>query len=215
MGKTHLPDLPRDDLEYDPFWNTRYRERVEKARAIIPQMRRARAICRLNMQAGAANSYDFELFGCLTDLFEHTARVYLTLSRLERTVGTASELHFADHAATRGKLIEAANMLQQSLDSRAALYARIKATWEESQLPKGLSTPEKKYLHARDRQHNFANRRPDLSFMLYDEEKLGLEDYLTRLKAYIDWYGRTWPDALSGAQGKAAAGKDMEEDDDL
>ncbi len=215
VGKTHLPDLPRDDLEYDPFWNTRYRERVEKARAIIPQMRRARAICRLNMQAGAANSYDFELFGCLADLFEHTARVYLTLARLERTVGAASELHFADHAAARGKLIAAVNMLQQSLDSRAALYARIKATWEESQLPKGLSTPEKKYLHARDRQHNFANRRPDLSFMLYDEEKLGLEDYLAKLKAYIDWYGRTWPDALSDAQGKAAAGEDMEEDDDL
>ncbi len=213
VGKTHLPDLPRDDIEYDPFWNTQYRDRVEKSRAIIPAMARARTICRLNVQAGAANAYDFELFDRLAELFDHTARVYLMLSRLERTVTAAHELHFADHAAARAQLESAASMIQASLDQRAALYAKIKATWEKSQLPKGLSTPEKKYVHARDRQRNFANRRPDLSFMIWDEQKLGLEDYLAKLREYMAWYVRTWPSA-SKAPASAAVPM-IEEDDDL
>jgi len=51
-----------------------------------------------------------------------------------------------------------------------------------------MSTPGKKYVHARDQQRNFANRRPDLSFMICDEEALGLEDYLRNLKDYIEFY---------------------------
>ena len=65
---------------------------------------------------------------------------------------------------------------------------RIGSTWEKHQFPKGMSLPGKQYLHARDRQRNFANRRPDLSFMIYDEEMLDLEGYLKELKAYIEWY---------------------------
>ena len=56
------------------------------------------------------------------------------------------------------------------------------------QFPKGMSLPGKEYLHARDRQRNFANRRADLSFMIYDEEMLDLEGYLRDLKKYIEWY---------------------------
>ena len=51
-----------------------------------------------------------------------------------------------------------------------------------------MSTPEKKYVHGRDQQRNFANRRPDLSFMIYDEQLLGLEDYLADLKKYMAGY---------------------------
>ncbi len=55
-----------------------------------------------------------------------------------------------------------------------------------------MSTPDKQYVHGRDQQRNFANRRPDLSFMIYDEQLLGLEDYLVRLREYIDWYNKTY-----------------------
>jgi len=51
-----------------------------------------------------------------------------------------------------------------------------------------MSLPGKQYLHARDRQRNFANRRADLTFMIYDEEMLDLEGYLRDLKKYIQWY---------------------------
>jgi len=188
VGKTNLPDLPRDDIEYDPFWNTRYKDRVEKSQEILPKMERALNICRTNQALGVKNSYDFELFTCLAELFSHTARTYFTLSRLEEAIGQAHQEHFASHEAAYQAMEHGAKVIEESLSERAALFAKIKATWEKTQFPKGMSTPEKKYLHARDRQHNFANRRPDLSFMIYDEEKLGIEDYLVKLKKYMEWY---------------------------
>ncbi|HUU29170.1 MAG TPA: beta-N-acetylhexosaminidase [archaeon] len=192
VGKTHLPDLPRDDLEYDPYWNTEYRGMVERSRAVLPQMERVKNICSTNLALGVNNSYDFELFTGLAELFEHTARTYLALSELENAITQAHRKHFSSHQAAYEALKRAERIIEENLEERGTVFNKIKATWEKSQLPKGMSTPEKKYLHARDQQRNFANRRPDLSFMIYDEELLGLEDYLARLREYMQWYSKTY-----------------------
>ncbi len=192
VGKTNLPDLPRDDLEYDPFWNTRYADRLDAARGMLPLMERAALICRVNRERGAEHSYDLELYEGLAELFAHTARTYLALSALERAIGAAHEAHFASHEQALRALEQAEGLIGRNLEERAELFGRIKATWEKSQLPKGLSTPDKQYVHGRDRQRNFANRRPDLSFMIYDEQQLGLERYREELRQYMQWYRETY-----------------------
>ncbi len=188
IGKTHLPDLPRDDIEYDPFWNTEYADRVTASREILPRLARAKDICRLNQELGARNSYDFELFGLIAELFEHTANTYMTLSRLENSITEAHRAHFDNPAGAYAALQKAAVVVEENLAERERVFNSIVATWEKSQLPRGMSTPEKKYVHGRDQQRNFANRRPDLSFMICDEQMLGLEDYLAKLRQYMDWY---------------------------
>jgi hypothetical protein len=192
VGKTHLPDLPRDDLEYDPYWNTEYAARVTASRQMLPLVRRMENICRTNLSLGVKNAYDFELFQRLAELFGHTARTYLALADLERAIGRAHQLHFDDDAAAYAQLERAAKIVEDNLAERAEVYARFVETWEKSQLPKGISTPQKKYVHARDRQHNFANRRPDYSFIIYDEQKLDLEGYLAKLREYMKWYKETY-----------------------
>ena len=192
VGKTHLPDLPRDDIEYDPYWNTEYAGRLTASREILPQMERVENICRTNLLRGVKNAYDFELFQRLAELFSHTARTHLALSQLEQAIGQAHKLHFPDHAAACAQLERAAGIVEANLAERAEVYGKFVETWTKSQFPKGMSTPDKKYVHGRDQQRNFANRRPDYSFIIYDEQKLGLEDYLAKLKAYITWYGETY-----------------------
>jgi len=188
VGKTHLPDLPRDDIEYDPYWNTEYADRIKASREILPIMKRAKEICRLNQQLGARNSYDFELFGGIAELFEHTANTYMALSRLENSITEAHRAHFDNPAGAYGALQRAAGLVESNLAERERVFKSIVTTWEKSQLPRGMSTPQKKYVHGRDQQRNFANRRPDLSFMICDEQMLGLEDYLANLKKYMKWY---------------------------
>ena len=188
VGKTHLPDLPRDDIEYDPYWNTEYKARVDSSRAILPRLSRVKDICQLNLKLGAKNAYDFELFGGLAELFEHTANTYLALSRMENAITDAHKAHFDNPAGALGALQRAARIVRGNLDERDKVFKSIVATWEKTQLPRGMSLPGKPYVHGRDMQHNFANRRPDLSFMIYDEQLLGLEDYLAKLNEYIDWY---------------------------
>jgi len=192
VGKTHLPDLPRDDIEYDPYWNTEYAERVSASREILLQMERVENICRTNLALGVKNAYDFELFQRLAELFGHTARTYLALSQLERAITQAHQLHFPDHAAACAQLERAAGIVEANLAERAEVFEKFKGTWTKSQFPKGMSTPEKKYVHGRDQQRNFANRRPDYSFIIYDEQKLGLEDYQAKLRDYMKWYKGTY-----------------------
>jgi hypothetical protein len=188
VGKTHLPDLPRDDVEYDPYWNTEYKDRIDESRAIIPRMARARDICRINLELGAKNPYDFELFDRLAELFEHTANTYLALSRLENSITEAHEAHFNDPAGALAAMERGERIVRGNLAERDRVFKSIVATWEKTQLPKGMSLPGKPYVHGRDMQRNFANRRPDLTFMIYDEQLLGLEDYLADLEEYIAWY---------------------------
>jgi hypothetical protein len=61
-------------------------------------------------------------------------------------------------------------------------------TWEKTRLPKGMSTPEKKYFYQQDRTRHFANRRPDMGYLIYDEQQLDLEGYLEKLKTYMKQY---------------------------
>jgi hypothetical protein len=151
-------------------------------------MDRVLSICEENLGNGVKNSYDFELFEGLAKLFSHTANTCLSLSALERSIEKAAGLHFVDNQATYSELDHALKLIEENLAERNQVFSDIKTTWEKSQLPKGMSTPEKKYVHGRDQQRNFANRRPDLTFMICDEEALGLEQYLNDLKAYMDSY---------------------------
>ena len=43
-------------------------------------------------------------------------------------------------------------------------------------------------MFAPDRARHFANRTPDIRYLILDEELLDLEGYLERLKAYIEDY---------------------------
>jgi hypothetical protein len=56
------------------------------------------------------------------------------------------------------------------------------------QLPKGLSLPGKPYVHGRDRGRNFANRTPDMRYLVIDEELLNLEGWSDSLKALVNHY---------------------------
>jgi hypothetical protein len=146
------------------------------------------AICEENIGGGAKNGYDFELFQGLASLFIHTANTYLTLSDLEKSVQKAAGLHFTDNRAVYDELKHAVDLIDVNLAERDSVFSGIKTIWEKCQFPKGLSTPEKKYVHARDQQRNFANRRPDLSFMICDEQALGLEEYRSKLLEYMAMY---------------------------
>jgi hypothetical protein len=146
VGKTHLPDMPRDDIEYDPFWNTEYREMVEHSRKQLPRMERVLDICRVNLEQGAKNSYDFELFTCIADLFRHTARTYLTLSDLEKVITQAHRSHFDNPEAAYSALQHAASIIGKNLAEREEIFTRIQTTWEKSQLPK-VCRPRKKNMY--------------------------------------------------------------------
>lgn len=203
IGKTHLPDLPRgDNLEYDEFWNRTYAEKIEESRLQIRQMDRAMDIIHANQNAGIRNRYDLEIFSSIVQLVKHTCNTYLALSELELAVKEAHMQHFLNHEAACEALEHAVNIIDSNLTERDRVYRELVSIWEKTRFPKGMSTVEKVFFHRQDRARHFAFRRADMSYLIYDEELLGLEEYREKLLAYIDYYRSLYlqkePDSLTG-----------------
>jgi hypothetical protein len=189
IGKTRLPDLPRGDaLEYDPFWNTEYKEKLIKSEDILIKMNRALQIIDNNIKAGVKHDYDFEIFRTTAELIKHTCLTYKDLSELEYAIKDAHVNRFVDYNVSLNSLLKAQQIVEQSLKRRETVFNDLVKTYEETRLPRGLSLPDKKYFWQQDRARHFGFRRPDMFFLIYDEQKLDLEGYLEKLKAYIAYY---------------------------
>ncbi|MEA2064040.1 MAG: beta-N-acetylhexosaminidase [Gemmatimonadota bacterium] len=194
IGKTHLPDLPRGDaVEYDPFWKREYANMIQRSRYQYGQMQKAIAICKTNLvQENIRHAYDFEVFSSIAELIAHTAKVYIDLVELEDAITRAHRARFTCHGEVMANLEKARGIVEQSLDDREKVYKDLVAVWEKSRLPKGMDTPEKKFFFRQDRARHFGFRRADMSYLICDEQMLGLEDYLQKLKSYMDWYRDTY-----------------------
>ena len=189
IGQTHLPDLPRGDaLEYDPFWNTEYKTKVAESEDLLIKMNRALQIIDDNIKAGADHSYDFEIFRTTAELVKHTCLTYIDLSKLEYTIRKAHVNRFVDYNVSLDNLLRAQQTVENILKRRGSVFNDLVRTYELTRLPKGLSTAEKAFFWQQDRARHFAFRRPDMSFLIYDEQLLDMEGYLEKLKAYTEFF---------------------------
>lgn len=185
IGKTHIPDLPRGQyLEYDPYWNTEYKEMVVRSRKQRVKMLRALQIIETNKKLNLEHAYDFEVYESIAKLISHTCLVYKDLSDLEYTITAAHRNAFIDRKEVQNSLIKAEQIIEASLERRSKVYNDLVKTWEKTRLPKGMSSSEKKYFYKMDRSRHYANRTADMSYLIYDEQLLDLEGYLEKLKAY-------------------------------
>jgi hypothetical protein len=189
IGKTHLPDLPRGDaVEYDPYWNQQYDGIVRRSGEMAAKMQRAQEIIAENQQSDIRHSYDFEVFSSIARLIWHTTQTYKDLSELEVLITKAHRKHFESHEASYKAMADAVALIEASLERRENVFRDLVATWEKTRLPKGFSTTDKKYFFRQDRARHYANRVPDMSYLIYDEQQLDMEGYLRDLKKYIQYY---------------------------
>jgi len=189
IGQTHLPDLPRGDaLEYDPYWNTEYKVKVAESEDMLTKMNRALEIIDNNIKSGADHRYDFEIFRTTAELVKHTCLTYIDLSTLEYTIRKAHVNRFVDYNVSTDNLLKAQQIIEDILKRRENVFNDLVKTYEITRFPKGFSTPDKQFFWQQDRARHFAFRRPDMSFLIYDEQLLDMEGYLEKLKAYIDFF---------------------------
>jgi len=188
IGKIHLPDFPRAELEYNPFWRQRYAQLLHRAESERQQINRAIWIIDDNLSRQVKGRYDFEVFRTCAELMRHNVDLVLMLGELEQEIGAASGLHFSDRGESLRHLERARDMIQEHLADRKTVFENLVKIWEQTRLPKGYSTQEKSYVFSPDRARHFANRTPDMRYLIMDEELLDLEDYLKRLKRYIEDY---------------------------
>ena len=189
IGQTHLPDLPRGDaLEYDPFWNTEYKDKVNQSEDILTKMNKALQIIEINKKAGVRHGYDFDIFRTSAELIRHTCLTYIDLSNLEYTIKEAHVNRFVNYNVSLNNLMKAQKIIENTLKRRGDVFNNLVSTYEETRLPKGFSTMDKPFFWQQDRARHFGYRRPDMTFLIYDEQLLDMEGYLEKLKAYIEYF---------------------------
>lgn len=185
IGKTHLPDLPRgQNIEHDPYWNAEYRDMVIRSGMQGDKMERALQIIETNEKLAKDHKYDFELYKSIVELIGHTCQTYQDLSNLERIITDAHRFAFSNRQAAYSSLQKAEQLIESSLERRNNVYNKLVTTWEKTRLPKGMSTSEKQYFYKPDRARHYANRTPDMSYLIYDEQLLDMEGYLEQLRKY-------------------------------
>jgi hexosaminidase len=185
IGKTHLPDLPRGDaVEFDPYWNIQYADKVKQAELYLKKMDTALQIGKKNLSLAIKNKYDIEIFNSLAELIRHTAQTYIDLASVENNITMAHKQRFLNHDSVVHYLRNAEQIVQGQINRKNKLHDDIVKLWEQTRLPKGLSTPDKKYLFRQDRTRHYANRTPDLRYLLVDEDDLKLEEYLSKITQY-------------------------------
>jgi hypothetical protein len=156
------------------------------------KMGRALKIIDANASAGVQHAYDFEVFRSIARLIWHTTQTYKDLSELEHLIARAHRRHFESHEDSYKAMADAVTLIENSLKRRETIFQELVSTWEKTRLPKGLSTPDKKYFFRQDRARHYANRLPDMNYLIYDEQQLDMEGYLTALKDYMEYYKTTY-----------------------
>lgn len=188
IGKAHLPDFPRQETEFHPFWRVQYAQLLSRARAEGQHVQRALEIIGENLALPVRHRYDFELMETAAELMRHNCDLVLMLGDLEEAIDKAHAANFLDRRAALDELRRGRDLIATHLTDRREVFERLVAVWERTRLVKGLSTPDKPFVWAPDRARHFANRTPDMGYHILDEELLDLEGYLERLEAYIPEY---------------------------
>ena len=195
VGKMHLPDLPRWDLEYDSFWRQRYADQVARAENELRELDRCAGIIQRNLALPIHEEDDLEVMLTMVELCRHNARFFTRMADCEDLITTAGNMHWIDRKQSLEALRSAAMVFETHIRERKVVMRHLVKVWERTRLPKGMSTKSKKYLHARDRAHHFANRTPDMSYHVIDEVRLDMEGHLRALRRIIKDYEKTLKDS--------------------
>ena len=159
---------------------------TDRSYVMQKKMQQVKSIIAENRKKQTKHSYDLDIYETLAELTDHTCQTYIDLSTLERTITEAHAQTFLNHDSATWFLQKAQDIVANNLEQRKTVFDKLVAVWEKTRLPKGMNTADKQYFFRQDRARHFANRKPDMSYFIYDEQQLDLEGYLEKLKAYTE-----------------------------
>jgi hexosaminidase len=183
-----LPQLP--NLAFEPAYSKKYADIIEKARGLSMENDLLMYRIQENILKAERNTYNLRVFLSLADFERHHIRLLLGLATAEDFLQQAHKAgKDCDAPLAMMHLKSAMDEIDRIIMDRETTYQRLKQIFEISRYPKGRSVDGKEFLYAES--FYFADRRPDLSFMIAPEEGLELDKYKDKLEAIIREYGES------------------------
>jgi hexosaminidase len=185
-----MPAMP--GLSFTPVYVGRYEKLVEEARRMALENDALIHRIHQNMAKADRNRYNLEVFLSIAELAGHHNRLIHAMKSIEdklKTARGAAEKNDPQQAV--GQLVAAYDQARGVVEERHKAFRYLKTTWEKSRLPKGQEVNGKKFYHALDdTKDHWADRRPDLTYMIAPEESIELEKWMKQLASVIQEYAR-------------------------
>ncbi len=188
-----LPAVPSAvNLSNHPVFRDRYQKLLAQTDLQMEAAGRLIALLHDNLGRVRLNRYNMEVLLAQARFMRHNLFLLRTMARVEDVLTDArtqhSRLQYADAAA---RLDEARQLVSAVIQQREAAYQDLVSTWEKSRYPKGQSAGARQFVHILDdTKDHWADRTPDLSYLVMRERRLGLDDWLERLTTVRDEYMR-------------------------
>ncbi|MDX2032178.1 MAG: beta-N-acetylhexosaminidase [Blastocatellia bacterium] len=198
-----LPTMP--GLDFAPVYVGAYARRVEDAARMAVENDQLIHRIYQNISKADRNVYNLEVLLSLAELTGHHNRLILGMKRIEEELNTARmESGKNRHEEAIGRLVGAYDLARNLIRERVATFQALQTVWEKSRYAKGREVNGRKFLHALDdTKDHWADRRPDLSYMIAPEESIRLDKWMESLSALIREYAKknnVPPSALAAAR---------------
>ena len=186
------PPLPgREDLAFTPRFAHRYGRYLAEARVRMAENRRLALALHDNLGRLQRNHYNLEVFLALARFMGHHWHLLAEFARVEdsllKAYADAKENQPAD-AVTH--LVSAHNEAFRLRHQGERIFSELQVVFERCQFPKGQAVGGRTFFHKLDdTKDHWADRTPDLGFMMAPERSIGWESWLKELADIARDYG--------------------------
>ena len=190
LPRPPLPALP--GLEFIPIYRGegKYSRLVEKAKRMLVENNRITHLILENISKTDRNKYNLEVLLSLAKFTAHHCRMIIRMGEIEDALEAARlAARKPDPERVMEHLNRACELASLIIEERYRVFGFLKNVWEKSRYPKGREVDGKKFYHVLDdTKDHWADRRPDLTYLIAPEESIGLERWIRDLKAVMEKY---------------------------
>jgi len=183
-----LPQLP--DLRSPPSFGDRYKKLVAEAPARALENDRLIHALQAQFALAERNQYNLEVFLALARFIGQHWRLLAGLAEAERSLVSAqaaAQKNRPEEAV--GHLVAAYNLAGRVREQVLASYRELVAVYEKSRYPKGRSVGARRFVHVLDdTKDHWADRTPDMSFLIAPLEGIELLRWQKELRAVLEAY---------------------------
>jgi hypothetical protein len=188
LSPPSIPAMP--ELQFQSSFSNKYDKYLAEAR--VRMLENDQLVMELQSSFARVdrNHYNLEVFLALASFIGHHWRLLTGLA------GSESLLERAEIAARKNSparavrlMVAAHNRVSRLRKENQQIFRELTGVFEKSRYPRGRSVGGRKFVYINDDTKDYwAQRRPDLTYLIAPEESIGLEKWQKELRNVIESY---------------------------
>jgi hexosaminidase len=187
-----LPSVPAEDLQYRSTWSRDNSRRLTVANDAVSESDELIGLLNENIRQAQWHRYGLEVFLSVAQLCRQNLDFLAAWRRIDELLTESSGI------AKKGEPERALRSVDEALDAvcrmraeRNTVQKEVGATWYESWLPRATEANGRRFLHqVDDVKDHLPDRTTDMSYLVYRELQLPVEDWYTRVQEARNAYAR-------------------------